>query len=104
MEVEEKDTAISYHLSAYYRQGDDFAVYLGESKPISESLNEWANDLSGLVDKLRKLSLLLKGTTVDADANTNEIILSGDSVSDWEILGTAAIAGLVETEEYEDED
>ena len=88
--------------AGYYKQGDDFADCLEESKgnPIA-ALNLWAERLEGGAKILRELAEKLTGQKIEVDgADTHVVMISGRGKKAQAALRAAAESKLLSFSDY----
>jgi len=90
-----------YSLWVHWKQGDEFHDLLEESKgDVSKALERWSEIFEERAKFCVELASRLKGKNVKADADTHYIGLYGDE----KVLDKLAKEGLINVEEFEEEE
>jgi hypothetical protein len=65
----------TYSLWLHYKQGDDFANILKDSKNVSEAFRTWAQHFEACRDRCQTIADALENQAVEIDADTHAINL-----------------------------
>jgi len=90
-----------YSLWLHWKQGDEFGEHLARNKGnVARALEDWAEEFEERAKFCKKLAKRIEGKNIEADADTHHIGLYGDE----KILNKLAKEGLIQKDEYEDEE
>lgn len=95
----------TYTLYLHYKQGDDFGHILNEADhKVPEALRDWAASFDANAKHCRELAARLENVDVNVQADTHHIGFDPNDKKAEKALAKLAEDGLIDEEEWEDED